>query len=354
MTEAPVPAPPSEHRIVAACLRDLIAAAPQAQTARQVLTAAEVRRAQLRTGEGALRFDHLYRALDTAYQHDLIPVPGLQIGLRRSSVDYGLYGAAVMAATRLGDSLRMAQRFFSGAWRYVRLDVLQEAGQVINRWTVQPSVLCHPVPVLQAVTSLSISTLRELEQDLHSPALSLRYGFARPRDAELYRRLLPCRITFGAAATELRFPLEWLERPLPAACAANRVAPATYSLALKAWHGERTAGPWADRVRWYLRHPTGEGFPDLADVAAHCGVAPRTLRQHLQDEGLHFQAVRAEVRMGLAYHYLRHSTVPIEELAQQLGYAHPPSFSRAVRSHFGLPPQALRQGTATDWPDHCD
>ncbi len=340
------PQPPSEHRIVALYLRDLVAAAPQPHIGHTVLEAARVRPSQLLRSSGRLHFEHLYRALDHAHRTRDIPVPGLQIGLRRKAADYGVYGEAVLASPRLGDSLRMAERIYPSAWRYVRLDVMQQAGSVVNRWAVQPAVRCHPVPVLQAVTALSVATVRELMPDADWSAMEIRYGFAPPRDAALYRRLLPCRVQFGAAATELRFPLGWLERHLDPP-GRTATPPNVHSLALKAWQQQFTTGSWADRVRWCLHHHADDGFPDLPRVAALCGVAPRTLRLHLQREGLHFQRLLAEVRMGLAHHYLHHSTMSIEDLAQLLGYAHPPSFSRAVRDHFGSPPQALRNAAPT-------
>ncbi len=81
-------------------------------------------------------------------------------------------------------------------------------------------------------------------------------------------------------------------------------------------------------------------------VAHHLGVSTRTLQRRLGDEGVTFQELLADVRVGLARHYLTQSTLSLTEIAFLLGYDDPNSFHRAFNRWTGRTPLGVRD-TAT-------
>jgi AraC-like DNA-binding protein len=71
-------------------------------------------------------------------------------------------------------------------------------------------------------------------------------------------------------------------------------------------------------------------------VAALCELGPRTLMRRLAAEGRPFRP--CWTRPGRRALWLRHTRLPVEEVAAQLGLADTSNFSRTVRRWFGCTP----------------
>lgn len=87
----------------------------------------------------------------------------------------------------------------------------------------------------------------------------------------------------------------------------------------------------------------GETAPTLAELAGICQLSPRHLVRAFHAEtgrtvGDHVQRVRLE----RAQHMLAASTLPIAEIARQIGFSSPAAFSTAFRRLCGETPRAYR------------
>ena len=102
----------------------------------------------------------------------------------------------------------------------------------------------------------------------------------------------------------------------------------------------------AQRVAGLLASVQAGGYPRMADVAARCGISPRTLIRRLHDDGATYQALLDAARKQRALWLLRHTSEPVEEIAARLGYADTSNFSRTVRRWFGATPRELRDVAA--------
>ncbi|WP_166875267.1 helix-turn-helix transcriptional regulator [Salinibacterium sp. ZJ450] len=89
---------------------------------------------------------------------------------------------------------------------------------------------------------------------------------------------------------------------------------------------------------------TGGVSCSVRDVAADLGTSARSLQRALEAQGLSFRTLRDSVRRELATSRLRDTAKPIAEIASDLGYASPTSFSDAFRTWFGQSPSAYRSG----------
>ena len=77
-------------------------------------------------------------------------------------------------------------------------------------------------------------------------------------------------------------------------------------------------------------------------MARALGFSERTLRRQLTAEGRNFRDLLAEARYIKAQHLLCHTTLPIEAIAQQLGYAESAAFIHAFQRWTGMTPSAFR------------
>ena len=116
---------------------------------------------------------------------------------------------------------------------------------------------------------------------------------------------------------------EWLEQEVPL------VLPATDS-------------PRINAVISYTRAhlPTVK----LEDVCHAVGMSPRSLRRNFQKEmGIGWEDYRLRLRMYAAVEQLDKTRKPIGEIAEYVGYASQPAFSRAFRAFMGIGPAAYRK-----------
>jgi AraC-like DNA-binding protein len=73
-------------------------------------------------------------------------------------------------------------------------------------------------------------------------------------------------------------------------------------------------------------------------------MSPRSLRRHLDAEGLSFEAVRDDVRFTVARELLEMTHLPIGEISAALAFASHSAFDQAFRRWSGTSPTAWRRG----------
>lgn len=86
--------------------------------------------------------------------------------------------------------------------------------------------------------------------------------------------------------------------------------------------------------------------PTIAWTAHRLGLSARTLQRRLSLTGDSFEAIRDGVLLTEATDLLKSSTLPISEIAYELGYAHPAHFTRALAKWTGQTPRAMRREAA--------
>lgn len=86
----------------------------------------------------------------------------------------------------------------------------------------------------------------------------------------------------------------------------------------------------------------------IEQVAAHLGVACRTVQRRLADQGLSFSELVNGLRLELAVRHVTQSDRPLHEVAALLGFAVPSGFSRWYTSQYGCSPSHSRAAARQD------
>jgi AraC-like DNA-binding protein len=211
-------------------------------------------------------------------------------------------------------------------------------------------------------------TLGEVPRDtaLWTFAMASRLAFARwvsgrhlvldgvwlpcpaPSDPQPVREWYGCPVHFDAPMAKEQAPAAWLTLPNPHADAQ-----------LHRLMSAETDRQWAhvaqdrSRLEGVLRqHIAGRlqagNLPRLEDVSpeveSDLGMSARQLQRRLAEQGQNFKDLVEQVRREQVLHALRHTGLPLAEVAQRAAYAEPSSLHRAVRRWTGLTPLAIRQG----------
>ncbi|MFZ5723187.1 MAG: helix-turn-helix domain-containing protein [Pseudomonadota bacterium] len=185
---------------------------------------------------------------------------------------------------------------------------------------------------LGGIHTLASLATRDIRLEFDHPAPRSRRGFGQLQTASLSFDRPQCRATLTY-------------RGLPAWQTENRAPELIARL------GVREA-PVADETDVVLRlrqcilaHPGRHCT--LEEVADRLGMSPRSLRRHLQDAGQSFSDIRNSIRMEFARRLLRGSTLPIDEIADRVGYGDQASFSKAFSACTGISPGRFRRSGNT-------
>ena len=98
----------------------------------------------------------------------------------------------------------------------------------------------------------------------------------------------------------------------------------------------------SEQVKETLRRFLAGNRPTLQEVAHEMGMSARTLQRRLGDAGVTFQQLVEETRRELARHYLKQSTIELNDAAFLLGFRDANSFFRAFHLWEGTSPGEWR------------
>ena len=102
-------------------------------------------------------------------------------------------------------------------------------------------------------------------------------------------------------------------------------------------------GDAAQKVLDHLLDREGE-YPSLREMANTLHMSERTLNRKLKVHGTSYQMLLDDVRQELAVWYLRQTEMPVEAIAERLGYRDTSNFSRTCKRWFGVTPRSIRGG----------
>ncbi|MFT3779316.1 MAG: AraC family transcriptional regulator [Ottowia sp.] len=252
---------------------------------------------------------------------------------------YGMLARASIGAPTLGVALSRWCRHHGLLVGDVRLALSQGGGRA--------SIGIAEQRDLGATRELALlSLLRNLHGlgcwmiDSQIPLHAAQFPFAAPPHAELYGRLFPGPVEFGAPQAALQFDAHYLQLPLRRDGAAlDQMLRRALPIIVWPYRRDRLL---ALRVRQFLQaQPTHTA----ESLAAALALSPRTLHRQLAAEGHALQMLKDEVRRERAIDLLQRTPQPIKQVARAVGFGHEKSFHRAFRAWTGQTPEQCRHAS---------
>jgi AraC-like DNA-binding protein len=266
------------------------------------------------------------------------PGLGMHLGLKMRISAHGELGVAAMTASTIREALDVAVQFTPLRTTAIALRVREEGDTAAL--VVEERVSLEPVRDVFMFTLLigiwqigNALTGRELQGDAD-------LTFPEPPYFQRFADFTPGRVRFGRPANQLVFPKETLELPLLMADpASQRVA---REQCVKALEALGHTGHLLTRVRALIPRREG-GTHELAEVAAKVGMSERTLKRRLAEHETSFSQLVDEHRRDTAMLLLSSDDLPIEAIADRVGYSDAANFTRAFRRWTGVSPRAFRR-----------
>jgi len=339
-------APPGTVSVLAArpAIADLdrrgIDASPaleRARLSRELLTPADGR-----VTRGAVR--ELWESAALAARD---PSFGLHVAEKLAEGAFDLLDYLLVTAETLGAGLAALVRYVrlledDAEWQLVAELGEPDEARMVRRVAV-------PAPQLDelALTWLLIRS-RQASGVRWSP-LGVAFQHERPDgDRGELQRVFGCPVSFGAAASELRFAASLL--PLRHARADEKL----FAILARYADAELACLPSAEdlaaRVSAAVARQLASGLPDLASTAAAVHLPERTLQRRLAEKGVTHSALVDDVRRSLALQYLAETRLTIGDIAQRLRFSDTTAFHRAFKRWTGAAPSEFRDGSAGHGP----
>ncbi len=298
-------------------------------------------RQELRAGEG-LTQEHFDRVME--YVGRKIPDLSFRFFSEVELLDLGMMGYAVLSCTTVGKGLDLMASFLElTSDRYTERHSVEHGFHVI-----QPSPTWRHLGADISIAEdciagnwRAIKLMLGPEADLYGA--SAHFAYPAPETAQAYEHYFaPCKVIFDAEVSELRIPLDWLNRPVTTAnIVMSDVTRAVCDRMLGLGTTRRIDTPRV--VRRLLISRPGQHMLRLEEAAEGLHMSTSQLRKRLYRAGTSYKSLVLEVRMALASHYLDSTHLTIQEIAYLLDYAQPGPFSRAFKKYHGHSPRAMRE-----------
>lgn len=249
----------------------------------------------------------------------------------------GPVGLAALTSATLGDGMMVLERSLStySPGVAVRLCDTSADDAVFFQFMFVDRDICATVQCAELALGVVLRIFRFLLGNGFSPisAHLPHRPLLPPRE---YRDDYGCAVFFGSGATGFTMRREDLQLPLRHDGRAHRAALRQLADASHPHDIDVRS------VEALVVQLLATGTVTLELIAARLDIHPKALQRRLSGEGSTFENIVDGVRRGRAEHLLRHSDMPLQQLAHDLGYAEHSVLTRSCRRWFGCTPSAYR------------
>ncbi|MHB0777244.1 AraC family transcriptional regulator [Halomonas sp. WWR20] len=172
------------------------------------------------------------------------------------------------------------------------------------------------------------------------PLLAVELRSDLPTYSHDYRVMFSDNLRFSRPVTRIIFAASHLDLPIQRTRAevARFLARAPENILVR----YRDPDSLASRIKASLRQRPAYAWPHVERLAQELHMSASTLRRRLKRSGRTYQALKDSVRKDLAMALLAESSLRVEEIASQLGFADASSFYRAFQRWTGSNPGHYR------------
>jgi len=293
--------------------------------------------AYLNEPENRIPLTTMGRILARSAQCTNCPHFGLLVGQRDGLPALGIVGYLLQTAPDVRTSLAMLSRYIHLHNQDSAISVARNDGFVGFQYSLRGADFEGRDHILDGAAAVVFNIMRTLCGSEWHPA-EVRFAHAQPGDLEPFRRFFRAPLRFDAGATAVLFADSWLDR------APRGADPMLHQILLERL--AETAPSGGDGLVAQLRNLLPElvkqRHASPAHVAKLLGIGDRTLGRRLAAAGTSYVQLREEARHAVATQLLEGTRMPAQDIADQLGYAAPTSFSRAFRRWTGMGPAQWR------------
>jgi AraC-like DNA-binding protein len=272
--------------------------------------------------------------LETSSRAEGMEDLGFMAGSQTTIYDLGEFGRLILRAPTILQALRLAQQATSNYNTSVRFWMIPEGNNIRlcrEFRLTSPVGLSHADHFAQLMTW---NTLRIWGGSQWRPD-EIVFQSRVPNSFDLESRI-GMRVRCMQGSSSLLVPRSILAKPIRSDGQKKATA---------AGHPHFDSAPEdpIDALRNVIKAQLFEGYSDIRLTAEAAGMSVRTLQRRLVEAGLTYSRVLDDVRFTLAVSMMKNRENKMIEIALDLGYDSPGSFTRAFRRWSGFSPKEFRE-----------
>jgi len=263
---------------------------------------------------------------------------GLEYGLRGRISHFGILGYALLSARDLRQAIELVSRYYEIFDPVISFEFEITPPHVCARAVESAELGDFEIFAHEATLACTAAVAGVLLSEPIKPN-RLTLCYPEPPHAQRYEAVFRCRPEFDAPYTSIQFESRHLNAPLRFS---NMEMAQICRQQCERWlHAVKEEDGLIRKVKEELLKTPGR-FPKMDGIGATLGMSVRSLRRHLNEQGVTYQELLDQVRRDLAADYLRNSRLTIEQIAQLVGYGEAASFRKAFRRWTGKAPGEVR------------
>ena len=308
-----------------------------------LLQRAGVTPALLQQPDALISWPQFYRLIQHSITLSKEPALGLYLGSQLTISSHGLLGMAALSSDSLEQALQLVCRYISTRSPLISLHIAKQANQTVLRLT-ELYPLADIAPFIAETVLVTLhQVLQVLSANQYQPC-AVQFAFTAPAYQALYPVFFTCPVHFGRSAHAIIFNNACLAIKPP--LADNTVRQQLSEQCEQALVRQRQCQTLAGAIQLLLGRTKGR-IPDINQIAAEFFMSERTLRRRLLAEDTSYQQLVAAWRLQMAQHYLKNTSLPVQQIAFLLGYADAANFGRAFRLRCKISPRQFRLRSLT-------
>jgi len=260
--------------------------------------------------------------------------PELGVGSCVRPGHVGVLGYLVLASDTLGEAMLAYQRYETLFYGTTLAEIDIKGGQAEMRWPRSDNELGQQADGA-AIAALVTFLRRQLDNPPPPSSVSFLESVG-PDAARAYETFFGCPVTWNDSHVRVRFPLEYLNIPMP------RRDPTLKELLDRQAQALLRALPGSSETERQLQQVLlkllADGEPTLQRAAKAMYMSPRTLQRRLARHQLSWQQWLDRSREQLARQYLADASLSLTDIALLLGFSEQSAFTRAYRRWAGVSP----------------
>jgi AraC-like DNA-binding protein len=269
------------------------------------------------------------------------PVLGIHVGRFFELGTHGILSYASLGMPTVWDCLKLGEKFarmrspmlkvklsFEGEFALISFDT-DAFSNAVYQFVIEGGI-CSYFAMLDVV----------FEKNAPAAQIKVRYDnpYTKSINQHQYQNLLAQDIVFNAPRNEIRLPKESVEKSLKSA---NSVIAKELDEKINELLSSLEENSVIDQVKQLVSNSIGF-VPSQQTIAEHLNLSTRTLRRHLNEQGVSYQQVTNDVRCELAKNYLLNTEMRIEEIAYLLGFSSASHFSNTFKIWVDISPNVFR------------
>lgn len=268
---------------------------------------------------------------------------GLQLGTRFGIAGYGPFSLMLMTSPTAYDACKLGIQYQALAYLYGTMELDLTPGT--TGLSLYPANLPESIRTFLIDRDLAgtYQLLKDImiNQDDNFSLDEVWIPHPKPTTAKPYEELFQCPVKFDQPHGKLVISNIELSHAFPQS---NALACKLYQAQCDQLIEARAAqiSGLTGKVSQYL-NLFEYRFPKTSDVATLFSISERSLRRQLAKESTSYQTILNSVRYHRARKLLTNSKLPIETIADKLGYSEPSAFNHAFTKWSGTSPRDYRK-----------